>query len=278
MKSDLIKTERIKPEITGYITKSLSLLKTGTFPDAKRIHDVRVMLKKARALFRIIYTQMDEDFADRCKKSLRDAGRIMSPWREAPVLWKTLDSLAKEYPSVFSQLDYGISELITPISPQSDTHQRKKELQDVLLLLYDTASDLLLKPLKNPDLKLVETELDKSWAITSYNYLLSRAEPEIRNIHEFRKRSKDLMYQIDFFGSVSGRDMKKLKKKLYRITSEIGKFNDLFLLGKKLRSNDDENKKVLMKIRSIISEKQDKYLSSIMSYSSGIFNNIRCYK
>ncbi len=91
MESDYIKLKQIKPVLSGYIREAQSLLKTDGFPDGKVVHDVRVLMKKARAALRLASPQMDVKFVEREIQELREVGRILSSWRDTLYFGKLLN-------------------------------------------------------------------------------------------------------------------------------------------------------------------------------------------
>ena len=104
MELDYVKLKQIKPAIAAYIRESRALLNKSAIPDDRAVHDVRVLMKKSRALLKLAAPQLDQAYHDRNMADLRDVGKIICSWREASVQRKTLKTLRKEYPDIFSQL------------------------------------------------------------------------------------------------------------------------------------------------------------------------------
>jgi hypothetical protein len=57
MEPDYVKLKEIKPVLSGYIRASQALLKRSVLPDEKSIHDIRVLMKKSRALVQLTLSQ-----------------------------------------------------------------------------------------------------------------------------------------------------------------------------------------------------------------------------
>ena len=62
MELDYVKLKEIKPAIAGYIRESQALLKKSVIPDEKAVHDIRVLMKKSRALLKLTAPQLDETY------------------------------------------------------------------------------------------------------------------------------------------------------------------------------------------------------------------------
>ncbi len=54
MELDYVKLKPIKPALAGYIRESQILLKKSVIPDEKTVHDIRVLMKKSRALLKLV--------------------------------------------------------------------------------------------------------------------------------------------------------------------------------------------------------------------------------
>jgi len=104
MEPDYIKLKEIKPALTGYINEAEAILLYAECPDDKAVHDVRVLMKKARATLKLAVPQIDREFADREKMALREVGRIICSWRDSAVMRKTLKELKKKHPGLFIKL------------------------------------------------------------------------------------------------------------------------------------------------------------------------------
>ena len=50
---DYVKLKEVKPALSGYIRDARLMLKQDSIPDDKVVHDVRVLMKKSRALTKI---------------------------------------------------------------------------------------------------------------------------------------------------------------------------------------------------------------------------------
>ncbi len=61
METDNVKLRDIKPALTGYIRDAQALLRLSPVPDDRAVHDIRVLMKKCRAVMRLISSQIDEE-------------------------------------------------------------------------------------------------------------------------------------------------------------------------------------------------------------------------
>ena len=95
MELDLVKLKEIKPVLAGYVKEAQTLVSMLLGPDEKIVHDVRVLMKKSRAVLKLAGSQLDEESLNRDILAFREVGRKMCEWRETSVLRKILKELKK---------------------------------------------------------------------------------------------------------------------------------------------------------------------------------------
>lgn len=276
MELDYIKLKQIKPALAAYIREAQSLLKIDTFPAEDAVHDVRVLLKKARAIFRLISPQLNVEFAEKEKQALREAGRIMSAWRETSVMRKTLKCLKKDHPDIFSKLEGNeklVSLMTKPVTVQILPADLLSDIQRIIGTLNKTGYRIRFEPMNNLDPRLLIKELEATYNRVVNNYLVSRNNQKPSLIHELRKSSKDFLYQLWFFRPLNPSVIKALEKKLDTMTQNLGKYNDLSQLVSTLgyKYNYLTNQPALDEMVLVIRAEQDKYLSKVWPAAYKIF-------
>ena len=276
MELDFIKLKQIKPALAGDIREAQSLLRIDTFPDENAVHDVRVLMKKARAIFRLTSQQLDVEFAEREKQALREAGRIMSTWRETSVMRKTLKCLKKNHPDIFSKLEDNeklVSLMVKPVPVQILPADLQGDLQRIIGILNKTGYRIRFEPMNNLDPQLLIKELEATYDRVVNNYLVCRNNPKQSLIHELRKSSKDFLYQLWFFRPLNPSVIKALEKKLDTMTQNLGKYNDLCQLVRTLdyKYKNLTNQPALDELVLVIRGEQDQYLSKVWPVAYKVF-------
>jgi CHAD domain-containing protein len=61
MELDYVKLKDIKPALSDYLTDSLEFLKRSAVPDEEVVHDVRVLMKKARSAVLLLNSQVEDE-------------------------------------------------------------------------------------------------------------------------------------------------------------------------------------------------------------------------
>jgi CHAD domain-containing protein len=276
MEPDYVKLKEIKPALSDYIREALELLKKDTVPDDKAVHDIRVLMKKSRAVMKLIISQVDEESFEREYGTFREVGRIMRLWRDTSVHRKTLKDLKKEYPKIFTQAreNKKLEELLLRSNKAAEpTPEIYDQIATIGELLNKSGYRIRFQSLEKPDPRLLLTELDGSFKQASHSYMKCRNNPKPSNLHEFRKKAKDFLYQLYFFRPLNQSAVKNVEKRIENLTQNLGKYNDLDQL---IRSLDYKYKAIsdsqtLDELIIMIRAEQDRYLSRLWPAAYKVF-------
>jgi CHAD domain-containing protein len=276
MEPDYVKLKEIKPALSGFIRASRALLKRSELPDEKAIHDVRVLMKKSRALVKLTISQQDNIYFDRNISSLKEVGTIMCSWRETSVQRKLLKSFQRKYPDIFFQLreNSRLTHLLEKNEPVTGSPEELKiALEKIDDLLSKTNYRVRFQSMKSADPQLLLKELDKSFTMIKDIYLLCRNNSKPALMHKFRKKAKDFLYQLVIFRPLNPPVVKALEKKLDSMTQNLGKFNDLTQIIKALGYSyrEGSNMPAMDELAVKFREAQDKHLSKVWPAAYQVF-------
>ena len=271
-----MKLREIKPALSGYIRESQILLKKSDIPDDNVVHDVRVLMKKSRSLLKLIAPQIDNGYIDRDIIALKEVGRTMCSWREKSVQRKTLKEFKKKYPEIFSRLSQ--NEQIRLLLEKKDNISEdpavmKSTIEKIEELLSKTSFRIRFQNMKKIEPQILLKELDLSYARLVNVYLECRNKPMPKSLHEFRKKTKDFLYQLYIFKPLNPAIIKSLEKKLDNMGNNLGKYNDLTqiikVLGYKFDAGSEKSAldELIIKIR----DAQDGYLAKVWPSAYQIF-------
>jgi len=276
MELDYVKLKDIKPVLSGYINRSKLMLKKSDVPDEKVVHDVRVLMKKSRAVLKLVAPQLENDFSAKDIVSFREVGRKLSSWRDTSVHWRTLKDLRKEFPELFSRLQENdkVAALFIKADPEQElSADVKASLEEIDDLLEKAGYRIRFQSMDKIDPHLLLKELEMTYLKVTEKYISCRNDPKNENIHEFRKRAKDFLYQLYFFRPLNVAVIKTLEKRLDSITQNLGRYNDLAQLVNELGYNykDKANTPFLDEMVIIVREKQDSYLAKVWPSAYKVF-------
>ena len=276
MEPESVSLKDVKPALTGYLKDALAMLDVSVIPDDKVVHDVRVLMKRSRAVMKLIADITDREFYSREYGTFREVGRKMCSWRDKSVHRKTLKEFKKEHAGLFTVLKENpaiISLLKKPETAAVISRDLKNEIDDIKDLLSRSSYRIRFRSMANTDPVILWNQMERSYRITADKYILSRNTLRPSHIHEFRKRAKDLLYQLWFFRPLNPKVIKSLEKKMDTLTQNLGKYNDLSQLIKYLgyKYPEDSVFSAMDELILIIRQKQDYYLSRVWPSAFRIF-------
>ena len=271
-----IATTDFKPVICGYISDAQSMIHPGRLPGQKVVHDVRVLMKKARAAIKLLRSSIDKDSFRREYGAFRETGRIMSTWRESTVHRKLLRDFRKRHPALFIRVkdENVIRQLLETHDDQASSVEKiREDLLKIKDILHRSSSRLRFLNMKVTEPHLLTEELERSFSLVSDCYLNARHNPKDVNIHEFRKKTKDLLYQLFFLRSLNPKAVRSLEKRLDQLAQDLGKYNDYAVLLRTLdyKYRTEANNHALDEFAIIVRQEQDKYLMRIWPAAYRIF-------
>jgi CHAD domain-containing protein len=276
MVTDTVKLKDIKPVLSGYITDSRAMLNPSSIPGDEAVHDIRVLMKRSRAVIRLLSNHLDDESCLREYTAYREAGRILGTWRDHSIHRKTLKYFRKENPDIFSALDENekIKELLKKYEPPAEVPSEvKADIEKINDILSKSAFRMRFYTLDKLNPQILLKELEKSYKTAADCYLRCRNNSKPALIHELRKKSKDFLYQLYFFRPLNPEVVKSLEKKLETLTQNLGKYNDLTHLIEALEYKFDNpgNSPELNELSVIIRNRQDEYLEKVWPQAFKIF-------
>ena len=201
-----------------------------SLPD-EAVHAARKALKKARAALRLLRDGIDEAIYRRENSALRDAGRLLSPMREAHVSLSTFESLCAGHADVLCGSDL--------VATRKKLQAHRNAARRAML---DNGLQACVRMLRNCRDRARKADLSscKSTAIASglqriyHNGRQALAEAREcgthEALHEWRKQVKYLANAISALGGSTQSDLTHLKKQLSHLADALGDDHDLAVL------------------------------------------------
>jgi CHAD domain-containing protein len=271
MEHDFIMLKEIKPVLARYLRDACNLFKNSDISSDKKVHDLRVLMKKCRSALKLAGPQLDREVAEYNIRSFRDIGRIFCKQRETIVYIKILRELKKENPEIFAALVEN-TQITSLIKGNDNEYELTEEYRIGEDMVRKAAYRIRFIKMNEIDPHILLKELEMTYMHVADIYISCRYEMKPRQLHKFRKQAKNFLYQLYFFRPLNPQVIKSLENKLDKMTQYLGRYNDFQMLLKKIEYKYDENtsssmNELVIKIR----EKQDKYLSKVWPYAYKIF-------
>jgi CHAD domain-containing protein len=196
------------------------------------VHDARKALKKARSLLRLSRGALNPDERRRDNAALRNAGRALSSARDAEVMLEATDDLADRFAARVPEATFdAISRhLVAERDPARRrllesglTGQVAEELKAVRSRIDDWS-------LSRGGWKGLEPGLRRSYARGRAGLEQARSHPTVENLHEWRKRTKDLWYHLRLLKPVAPGILGGAAKEADELSKLLGDDHDLAVL------------------------------------------------
>lgn len=188
------------------------------------VHESRKSLKRLRALVRLVRTEIGDEAYRRENSTFRELGRVLSGSRDSQVLVGALDALVERYPA-----ELGAASLAAFRSRIVNAYEepRLAELEHELRAAEDRLADW---PIGRQGFRAVGSGVARAYSRGRRAYRRAKREPSAENLHEWRKRVKDLWYSLQILEEAEPKRMKKLAKTAHELSELLGEDHDLVLL------------------------------------------------
>ena len=222
--------KRIAREQIGQAVKQLKAAADNSKEEA--VHESRKRLKEIRALLRLVREPLGKKTYRRENECFRDAGRQLSDVRDAQVLIKTLDKLAEHFPD--SELD-----AFTTIRGELKDHyssvyqhaiEQGNNVSVVTNSLKVAKKRINFWSIEPDDWSALSPGLKKIYKQGYKGFAQAGEQPTAENLHEWRKRVKDLWYHVRILSPIWPDMMGELADQLHDLSNYLGDDHDLAVL------------------------------------------------
>jgi CHAD domain-containing protein len=203
------------------------------------IHDARKALKKARADLRLLRDGMSKTVYQVENSRLRDAGRFLSPLRDARSLIKAFDSLHDRYIEELQVVELGPLQKILQgnlAKARRHLHPQGKstDLENCIRLLEDSLDLAKQEDFSSINSSTVGPGLRRIYRKGRKAYAEAKTVPTTEALHEWRKQVKYLLNAIDGLHSSKknqGRGkVEEVLKRADRLADYLGDDHELAML------------------------------------------------
>jgi CHAD domain-containing protein len=193
------------------------------------LHDARTRLRMLRAMLKLQRPALSRAFFERENAFLREAARVLSSARDAHVLQAALGSVAPDAAAVG-----GLRERLAAES--AEAQKRLDELGIVQALARALVSERdLVESAPPPPTRAIWQGLRLTYGRARR---AARRADDMENRHEWRKRVKDLRYQVRFLAPLWPAILGPHEKALHHLSDLLGEDHDLGVLDHWLMSRD----------------------------------------
>jgi CHAD domain-containing protein len=198
------------------------------------VHETRKHLKKARAALRLVRGEIDRDIWKREDRSLGKVGQLISEVRDAEVRLQTVRQLrefTRGKKRSFEETEELLAfELDSFLAAFSEWPREAEER------LCETLERIRKWPLEKLSCKRLRENVQKTYK--RGRQVLARAikKTTTENLHAFRKREKELWYQLRLLRPLAPAVFRELNDELKTIGEYLGQVHDLAFVTQRLSS------------------------------------------
>jgi CHAD domain-containing protein len=198
---------------------------------AEAVHATRKRLKRLRALVRLSRDAIDEPTYEREKLVFRTAGRRLSAGRDAQVLLDTLDDLGERRPGD-----------LPPHITADLRAQLVADRDDALASLRDDGTDEVLAALDKARERTARWRFERDgfdgltpglrsiYSRGRKRFRAARNDPTPENLHEWRKRVKELWHATQVVCDAHPERLDRFAKRAHKLADALGDGHDLEVL------------------------------------------------
>jgi CHAD domain-containing protein len=182
------------------------------------VHEARKDMKKLRALLRLARDELGEDIYRRENECFRDVARRLSGFRDADVMLATLDGLDGS----FKDLRHSLKEHRRAHADRSDGAVIA-ELEEARVRVHGW-------PLARDGFEALEGGLRRIYRRGRRALEAVEHEPSTENLHEWRKREKDLWYHLTLLRGAWPATLEPAADEAHVLSERLGDDHDLAIL------------------------------------------------
>jgi len=206
---------------------------------AEAVHGVRKDIKKVRAVLRLARERISRKAYRRQTELLRRAADRLAPTRDAYVKGAALDELSRD---LQDQIGRGAlrklrRRLEGDLVQAEKRFERKKSASKVKRLLKRVPKELNGVEFEAKGWKVLSPGVKTAFTRGRQSYLLARQNPSVEHLHDWRKRVKDLWYQVCVLRPIYPEQLDALAAELKTLSEYLGDDHDLVMLGKSVQGD-----------------------------------------
>jgi CHAD domain-containing protein len=249
------------------------LANTGEKELAAAIHGARKDLKKLRAVLRLARKQMGKDLFKAEDRRYRDAGRLLSRTRDAEVKLETLAALRSQFSGDLPP--EGSKRWVQVLEEERDEvtgaggGEASRQIDQARNLIAEGLDRVGDWPLKSDSWRLLGPGLSKSYREGRRAMKRVQGKPNVENVHEWRKRAKDLWYQLRIVQGAWPQLLGATVDQAHELSDLLGDHHDLALLDEDLAARRDIVESEAF--RALIERRQEELLARALELGRRLY-------
>jgi CHAD domain-containing protein len=231
----------LKRVVTAQVDDAIAHLRGegGTEP-AEAVHEARKDVKKIRSALRLVRDEVGDDVWRRENEHYREAARTLSSFRDAEILVEALDGLGERFgPSARGRFDALRKQLEEENRAAYDDGSVERAMAEAAAKLAAGRARIETLPLEGDGWDLIAPGLHRTYRRGRKRLRAVEEEASVTNLHELRKRVKDLWYQLRLIRDADKQMLGSLADHAHDLSDHLGDDHDLALLREEVQRRRD---------------------------------------
>lgn len=247
-------TQNINRILSEEIKAALDALEQPGQTTPETIHSIRKRIKKIRALFRLVRSELKQKDFQRLNSYYRTLGRQLSSLRDATVMINTLDKLREARPDslpphVFASLHQALVQQQKQAA--SEFFDDPTQIGQVTKAFKQASRRVPGLPKHHNSFRLMAPNLKSIYRRARKALKAATREPSIDQLHELRKEVKTLWYHTRLLQPIWPGLLKAYEHEFGRLGELLGDDHDYGVLAQLIESEqlslpDKQTKEVLL--------------------------------
>jgi CHAD domain-containing protein len=227
--------------IAAQVDDAIAQLRGETDADhAEAIHEARKDIKKVRSALRLVREPLGDDVWRRENDHYREVARTLSSFRDAEILVEALDELAERFGPEARERASGLrGQLEDELHGTRDDGSMERAMASAAAGLAAGRSRIDALSLEGDGWDLIGPGLHRSYRRGRKRLRAVEEEASVTNLHELRKRVKDLWYQLRLIQEADRTLLGSLADHAHDLSDHLGDDHDLALLREQVDRRGD---------------------------------------
>ncbi|TLX63575.1 CHAD domain-containing protein [Stutzerimonas nosocomialis] len=226
--------EEVRKVALGRLVKAMQAVSAPAEEQAEGVHQARKRFKELRALLRLVRTPLGKRFAQENRR-IRDVGRDLAELRDVTAMLESWDALAEHYGQPFSagpmqQVRQRLQARADNAMTGGEAGDTAARIPQVIAELERTVGEVEGWSLSGKGFGLFAEGLARTYGDGRAELDLVRRDPSDEQLHEWRKRVKDLWYQTRLLMDAWPAVLRTQCKLLKRLADALGDDHDLAMM------------------------------------------------